>query len=380
MTAKERRLAKRAAQRGKVKGEEGKQEEAGGRSAASPTENDLAGMTAKERRLAKRAAQRGEVASVPSATNRKRKLPPSAARTSSSGKGLPHIVFVGQLAFSTKAEEIEELFRKQGRIEGAIKVRLLTKPGTKRSRGMAFVELESAEAQYKCLALHHARLQGRIINVELSAGGKGEAKKAKLAKHKEEQRKLARSTTERIIDERKKEGLLEEGELDEAAIDILNRFSGKVAEKALLEYCEKPDKATLRNRSAYFTHLTHKIAFEEDPMSIEEDLKERHEKQKEQKSGKKNRRGPKKKGVDKKKGGDSGKERSEKKAPAVTSDVSGGKGGSNRIVSVKEGTKQAPKQQAEVQATSTMPEIKALSEIFPSMRGRGGRVSRGTRS
>ena len=58
-------------------------------------------------------------------------------------------------------------------------VRLLTtKPDPKsrqapKSRGIAFLELPDSAAMQQCLKLHHTLIQGRRINVELTAGGGG---------------------------------------------------------------------------------------------------------------------------------------------------------------------------------------------------------------
>lgn len=44
-----------------------------------------------------------------------------------------------------------------------------------KSRGIAFLELPSSAAMQACLKLHHSLLQGRRINVELTAGGGGKS-------------------------------------------------------------------------------------------------------------------------------------------------------------------------------------------------------------
>lgn len=44
-----------------------------------------------------------------------------------------------------------------------------------KSRGIAFLELPSSAAMQACLKLHHSLIQGRRINVELTAGGGGKS-------------------------------------------------------------------------------------------------------------------------------------------------------------------------------------------------------------
>jgi nucleolar protein 6 len=101
------------------------------------------------------------------------------------------ILFVGNLAFTTKREAIEEHFRTAVGERGSILVRMLTDKKSGRSRGCCFIEFSSRPALEKGLALHHSTLEGREINVELSAGGggKGEKRKDKLKKRNDSLRK-----------------------------------------------------------------------------------------------------------------------------------------------------------------------------------------------
>ena len=56
-----------------------------------------------------------------------------------------------------------------------------SKPNAK-SKGFAFLEFDNKSALQQALKLHHSQLEGRNINVELTAGGggKGESRLAKL--------------------------------------------------------------------------------------------------------------------------------------------------------------------------------------------------------
>lgn len=104
------------------------------------------------------------------------------------------ILFVGNLGFKTTKDRIEAVFRQAlgTRISSAFRdchvnsctgetpsVRLLTnkaKPGSTMgptSRGIAFVEFPNSTLLQQALKLHHTDLDGRRINVELTAGGGG---------------------------------------------------------------------------------------------------------------------------------------------------------------------------------------------------------------
>ncbi|EEB91914.1 hypothetical protein MPER_09654 [Moniliophthora perniciosa FA553] len=74
-------------------------------------------------------------------------------------------------------------------------VRLLTpkttsssKP-TAKSKGCAFLEFENRTALQQALKLHHSKLDGRTINVELTAGGGGNSE-ARISKLRERNKKL----------------------------------------------------------------------------------------------------------------------------------------------------------------------------------------------
>ncbi|KIJ21948.1 hypothetical protein PAXINDRAFT_159934 [Paxillus involutus ATCC 200175] len=101
------------------------------------------------------------------------------------------ILFLGNLKYTTTAETIQAHFSvcdppptirlltpKQSTTKAPIKV---IKPVIK-SKGCAFLEFKHRNALQQGLKLHHSQLDGRQINVELTAGGggKGEARLEKL--------------------------------------------------------------------------------------------------------------------------------------------------------------------------------------------------------
>ncbi|EST06647.1 RNA recognition motif domain protein [Kalmanozyma brasiliensis GHG001] len=166
----------------------------------------------------------------------------SAPSTSEpTAKNNKYILFIGNMAFSTTSEYISKHF---GQACGETPtVRLLTRkadpnalaslPASKRksiakgkaldptkpqSKGCAFVEFQTSEALRKALKFHHTLLEGRKINVELTAGGggKGEARqekiKAKNAGLEKERAKLHAKHVAPKNEERKRRGGAEGGE------------------------------------------------------------------------------------------------------------------------------------------------------------------------
>ena len=146
-----------------------------------------------------------------------------------------------------------------------MKVRLLTDAKTKRSRGMAFVECETAEALYACVACHHAHLDGRRVNVEKSAGGGKATKKDKLKRHRERQDAKIEESVERVIGEFVSQGRIEERVFDEGVRKLLQRRSGRVANMALEEFASLEGREAFDNPAAYLTKIVCRISAEENP-------------------------------------------------------------------------------------------------------------------
>ncbi|CAM9876193.1 unnamed protein product [Pylaiella littoralis] len=166
---------------------------------------------------------------------------------------------------------IEEHFRTRGGIEGKISIRLLTHKGTKppRSKGMAFVQVDDAESAYQCLGLHHSRLDGRLLNIERTSGGGKEKKGARIQEKRGEQKEFMKSVVQRVLGEFIDAGRLGKSELDEAAQKVLEKMEAKVMERAVKDYCDKPDRLELHNPSAWFTHHAHELCFRSDPEDLE---------------------------------------------------------------------------------------------------------------
>ena len=263
------------------------------RNAANKLKKDLAsiesdeGMKAKDRRSAKRKAEAIAVessgcASVeellqwheihggnddqPDQKRRKKQDDPGSSKPSN-----PYILFIGQLSYDTTKESLFLHFEKQLKDDDHhvtkenFKIRLLTDPKTKKSRGMAFVEVcDDPELLYSCLKLHHTHLEGRRINVERSAGGgkHSETRKAKLQQFREEQVKHMEDTVDAVLEDYHKRGeIREQGELDAGVILLCKRHSAAVVQASLERYVESNGR-DMDNPSAYLTFLLGKLAEE----------------------------------------------------------------------------------------------------------------------
>ena len=182
----------------------------------------------------------------------------------------PLIAFFGQLAYETTTDDILAHICSNlsddypaSKITKMTKIRLLTDSKTKKSRGMAFVEVDDPEFLYALLKLHQTYLKGRRINVEKSAGGKkhSDTRKSKIDQYRKEQSAYFAEVVENILAEYKKTGELREDELDEGVITVCKRHAGPVVQAAVAEYIEKGGK-DMNNPSAYLTFLVTKFAKE----------------------------------------------------------------------------------------------------------------------
>lgn len=180
----------------------------------------------------------------------------------------PYIAFVGQLSYETTKEKlyqhIDENLKNDFKFKKSdVKIRILTDEKTRKSRGMAFVEVSDPELLYGLLKLHQTSLNGRRINVERSAGGKknSEARRAKIAQYRKEQEEYFAEVVENILKEYKDTGELREGELDEGVVTLCKRHAGPVVRAAVAEYMEKGGR-DMDNPSAYLTFLVTKFATE----------------------------------------------------------------------------------------------------------------------
>jgi RNA recognition motif-containing protein len=180
----------------------------------------------------------------------------------------PYILFVGQLDFSTSKKSLfehikTEIAEEHKVTEETVKIRLLTDPKTKKSRGMAFVEVTDPEFLYSLLKLHLTMLDGRRINVERSAGGgrNSENKKSKIKQYRTEQGDFMEGGVKNMLDEYKKSGEIQEGELDDGVVGLCKRHSATVVQASLERYVESNGR-DMDNPSAYLSFLLGKLASE----------------------------------------------------------------------------------------------------------------------
>ncbi|MCL6610829.1 MAG: RNA-binding protein [Peptococcaceae bacterium] len=71
-------------------------------------------------------------------------------------------LYVGNLPWATKAEDLEEVFSQYGEV---ISTRVITDRETGRSRGFGFVEVADKDADNIIAALNGAEIGGRILTV-----------------------------------------------------------------------------------------------------------------------------------------------------------------------------------------------------------------------
>jgi len=110
------------------------------------------------------------------------------------------ILFVGNLKYVTSKEAVQKHFSS---CDPPPDVRLMTpKPSanarlTAKSKGFAFLEFPSKAGLQQALKLHHSDLEGRKINVELTAGGGGKSDN-RIAKVKERNKELHNQRVKRV--------------------------------------------------------------------------------------------------------------------------------------------------------------------------------------
>lgn len=169
-----------------------------------------------------------------------------------------NIVFAGQLPFTATTVDVREHFAKHGVFN--CKVRLLTDKKTKRSRGIAFVQVSSTKDMVAALRVHHTRLTGKMINVERTCGGGGnnEKRKAKIEHLRGMQgKKVSKEVTAKIQELLAMNPACEVrmDDFDERAIEALGSFPRDVMEGIVTDFMQgsmvDKDSKAVENRSAW---------------------------------------------------------------------------------------------------------------------------------
>ncbi|TMW64970.1 hypothetical protein Poli38472_009137 [Pythium oligandrum] len=275
MNAKERRKAMREQQRQAegattAKTEPAKTEKKEKKEATEPVA--AAGppgerLNSKQRRLLQRKVARGDddESSKPSAKAQekpgKKRKRSAKSENGADGEGdenaakkkrIHLTLFVGQLPFNATADMVRKHFAEAGQIQ----LRMLTDKKTGKFRGTAFIEVKDSKALGAALSRHHSLLNGRRINVELTASGGGNnstLRREKIdglrKKQSEKQLEKTRALVQKHIDA--PESKFKEDDVDERMIDFLSWFDYETAKKALEEY-NKSVSDRVQNRKAFF--------------------------------------------------------------------------------------------------------------------------------
>ncbi|CAI5713524.1 unnamed protein product [Hyaloperonospora brassicae] len=171
-------------------------------------------------------------------------------------KGAPKSIhltlFVGQLPFRAT----EGMIRKHFAEAGDIKLRMLTDEKTKKFRGLAFIEVKDSKALGAALSRHHTLLQGRRINVELTASGggnKSENRRSKIDELRKKQSSVQVEKTKALIQKHidGPQYNLQQEDVDDRMIDFLSWFDYETAKNALEEY-NRCVSDRVNNRKAFF--------------------------------------------------------------------------------------------------------------------------------
>lgn len=173
-------------------------------------------------------------------------------------KDSPFVVFVGQLPFSCREEDLLAFFREQG-IQGELKVRFLTDARSGQFRGMGFVDLPGYEQLRQALELHHSVFQGRKINVERSnqIGKKDTQRREEIVQlnKQRQQAELAR-LFEETFKLAEQNGLFSARSLGQEFREKLMRYSPRYLAKAVEQLAALPKKErSLRRLDEIFMAL-----------------------------------------------------------------------------------------------------------------------------
>ncbi|GMI02200.1 hypothetical protein TrST_g14271 [Triparma strigata] len=202
----------------------------------------------------------------------------------------PYIVFVGQLNFKTTEKDLSEHVKKNVSkgVAKTVKIRILTDKGSKKSKGMGFIETTTPENLFELLALHHTNLDGRRINVERTAGKGGgkEKRQEKIRTFRKEQKEKMVETVEKVFKEYQERGEIKEGELDDMVKEVCSRHSVVVVDQSLKEYVEMRGDG-LENPSAYLNSIVSRVAAD----GVDRSEMERQKMRRLEKEGKGGRRG-----------------------------------------------------------------------------------------
>ncbi|KAL3674860.1 hypothetical protein V7S43_000786 [Phytophthora oleae] len=210
-------------------------------------------LNAQQRRLLKRKSKRkDDGVEEKKPLKKKQKQENDEDDKQTNRKSIHLTLFVGQLPYRAT----EAMVRKHFAESGEIKLRMLTDKKTKRFKGTAFIEVKDSKALGAALSRHHTLLQGRRINVELTASGggnKSENRRNKIDLLRKKQSNVQVEKTKALIQKHidSPEYKLTQDDVDDRMIDFLSWFDYETAKTALGEYNRCVNDKVM-NRKAFF--------------------------------------------------------------------------------------------------------------------------------
>ncbi|GAB9462714.1 H aca ribonucleoprotein complex subunit 1 [Globisporangium polare] len=218
-------------------------------------------LNAQQRRLLARKASRPEdeatksKASGEEGSKKRKRAGKATADDADPNKKIKSIhltLFVGQLPYNATEAKVRQHFHEAGDIQ----VRMLTDKRTKKFKGTAFIEVKDSKALGAALSRHHTLLNGRRINVEMTASGggnKSEQRRTKLELLRKKQSNVQVEKTKALIQKHidSREYKLTKDDVDDRMIDFLSWFDYETAKLALEEY-NRCVSDRVQNRKAFF--------------------------------------------------------------------------------------------------------------------------------
>ncbi|KAK1947531.1 putative RNA-binding protein [Phytophthora citrophthora] len=215
--------------------------------------NDDQKLNAQQRRLLKRKSKRKDDGVEEMKPLQKKQKQENGEEDKPFARKSIHLtLFVGQLPYRAT----EGMIRKHFAESGEIKLRMLTDKKTKKFKGTAFIEVKDSKALGAALSRHHTLLQGRRINVELTASGggnKSENRRNKIDLLRKKQSNVQIEKTKALIQKHidSPECKLTQDDVDDRMIDFLSWFDYETAKKSLDEYNRCVNDKVM-NRKAFF--------------------------------------------------------------------------------------------------------------------------------
>lgn len=229
--------------------------EAASADAAAPANGEK--LNAQQRRLLARKASRpeDEVSKSDEASKKRKRASKATADDADPNKKIKSIhltLFVGQLPYNATEAKVRQHFHEAGDIQ----VRMLTDKRTKKFKGTAFIEVKDSKSLGAALSRHHTLLNGRRINVEMTASGggnKSEQRRTKLDLLRKKQSNVQVEKTKALIQKHidSRECKLTKDDVDDRMIDFLSWFDYETAKVALEEY-NRCVSERVQNRKAFF--------------------------------------------------------------------------------------------------------------------------------